>query len=53
MKLVAQEILSHAELAPANTKPIRPAMLGPTFGPKGGVPMKVVGLTPHHERSAP
>ena len=46
MKLVAQEILSHCELKPANSKPIRPVMRGPTFGPKGGVPMQIVRLKP-------
>lgn len=45
MKLVAYEILRHCELAPANTRPIRPEMRGPTFGPKGGVPMKILRLT--------
>ncbi len=42
IKLVAHEILSHCELAPANARPIRPIMRGPTFGPKGGVPMRII-----------
>lgn len=46
MKLVAHEILRHCELAPANTRPILPAMRGPTFGPKGGVPMQIVRQIP-------
>ncbi len=45
MKLVAHEILSHVELAPANDKPIKPVMRGATFGPKGGVPMRVLRLS--------
>ncbi len=45
MKLVAHEILSHAELAPANDKAIKPVMRGPTFGPKGGVPMRILRLS--------
>ncbi len=52
MKLVAQEILSHCELKPANAKPIRPAMRGPTFGPKGGVPMQIVRLNLQGEHHA-
>ena len=45
MKLVAHEVLTHCELSPANEKPIRPAMRGPTFGPKGGVPMRIMRLS--------
>ena len=45
MKLVAHEILSHAELALANDKEIKPVMRGATFGPKGGVPMRVLRLS--------
>ena len=43
MKLVAHAVLSRCELAPASVRPIRPAMRGPTFGPKGGVPMRYLG----------
>jgi cytochrome P450 len=43
MKLVAHAVLSRCELAPASSRPIRPAMRGPTFGPKGGVPMRYLG----------
>lgn len=43
MKLVAHAVLSRCELAPANTRPIRPTMRGATFGPKGGVPMRLIG----------
>jgi cytochrome P450 len=46
MKLVAYEILRHCELTPANTRPILPVMRGPTFGPKGGVPMQIVRRIP-------
>ena len=45
IKLVAYEILRHCELAPANEKPIRPIMRGPTFGPKGGVPMRILRVS--------
>jgi cytochrome P450 len=44
MKLVAHALLNRCELEPANSRPIRPAMRGATFGPKGGVPMRLVAL---------
>jgi cytochrome P450 len=43
MKLVTHALLSRCELELASSAPIRPVMRGPTFGPKGGVPMRLTG----------